>query len=492
MKRQIFIHLGDATLSGDMPEDVHWVVKEPDNALSPLFHGDLKTASNHAYGCRVVVFVSGVEVLLTQVELPNMNRQKLLKAIPFALEEQLASDVDDLHFAVGERDKVDQISCAIVERNIIEKWLQGLNDAGIQPDVVSTEVFGVPYEENVWTLLVKRASKESGAKAILRNNPQAGMALDVANVVPLLRASLESLAEELRPKKLHVVLCDESRSIDPALAEDVTVKASSIAVVDEAVGEDARGSSDAPQKNRKSISDIEREHDELTTAISQLESLCPPMGIDVAIDHNDQSYLIYIAQQFNDTQCLNLLQGDYSRRERLEKLFRPWRPAVAIGLTWIVLQAGLVFADYQQLSKKDQMLRTQIEQIYRDAFPDSKNIVDPKLQMERGLAQLREQTNQSTDMFILLSKAGDVLSDTETLKIRTLRYKAETLDLDFEISDLQALDEFKLRLLNEADLIVDIQSASSREGKVESRMRISADAKLDASGKTNAKPDAKK
>ena len=489
MKRQIFIHLGDATLSGDMPEDVHWVVKEPGDAPSPLFHGDLKTASNHAHGCRVVVFVSGVEVLLTQVDLPNMNRQKLLKAIPFALEEQLASDIDDLHFAVGDRDLTDKVNCAIVERNIIEKWLHGLNDASIQPDVVSTEVFGVPYEEGTWTLMIKNASKETGAKAILRNNSQAGMALDVANVVPLLRASLESLSEDVRPKKLHVVVCDECLSDEAAPVLDAISQTSPAETPD---GEIIEDTDDDNEKTRQVVSAIEQRRDRFSGTIGQLESLCKSIGIEVEIDHNDQSYLVYIAQQFNSDQCLNLLQGDYSRRERLEKLFRPWRPAVAIGLTWMVLQAGLVFADYQSLSKKDQALRTQIEQIYRTAFPESKNIVDPKVQMERGLAELREKTNQTTDMFVLLSKAGDVLSDTETLTIRTLRYKGEALDLDFEISDLQALDELKLRLLSEAGLAVDIQSASSRKGSVESRMQISVAANQAASDKPNARPDVKK
>ena len=114
MKRQIFIHLGDPTLSGTMPDDVYWFVQEPGQTAGPVYHGDLKTAANHALGCRVVVFVSGVEVVLTDVALPNMNKQKLLKAIPFALEEQLASDVEDNHFAMGDRQQEDKVNVAIV------------------------------------------------------------------------------------------------------------------------------------------------------------------------------------------------------------------------------------------------------------------------------------------------------------------------------------------------------------------------------------------
>ena len=92
--------------------------------------------------------------------------------------------------------------------------------------------------------------------------------------------------------------------------------------------------------------------------------------------------------------------------------------------------------------------------------------------MEQKLNKLRETANQSTDMLVLLSKAGDVLSGTESLLIKKVRFKNETLDLDFEISDLQSLDQLKARLTKETDLLVDIQSASSKKGKVESRMQL--------------------
>ena len=444
MKRQIFIHLGDPSLSGTMPDDVYWFVQEPGQIAGAVYHGDLKTAANHALGCRVVVFVSGVEVVLTDVALPNMNKQKLLKAIPFALEEQLASDVEDNHFAMGDRQQEDKVNVAIVERNIIEMWLQGLNDVGIQPDVLTTEVLGVPYADKTWTLLLKSADKQSKSKAILRNNLQSGIALDVANVIPLLRSMLESTLEGQGPDKLNVIVCDTG-SIEPDAVPD------------------------SPQQDpAASMSD------EQQVIVSQLESLGEQMTIDVEVDQAEQSFLIYLAHQFEELKSINLLQGDYSRRERLEKMFRPWFPAAGIAAVWLLLQIGLMIFDYQKLATRNFDLRSQITKVYQDAFPESKNIVDPKRQMEQKLAELRKQTNQTTDMFVLLAKAGEVLGDTDTLLIRTLRFKEETLDLDFEISDLQSLDELKIRLTKETDLDVNIQSASSKKGKVESRMQLKA------------------
>lgn len=442
MKRQIFIHLGDPTLSGEMPDQVYWCVKSDEDTVAPVYQGDLKTASNHAMGCRVIVIVSGVEVVLTDVALPNMNRQKLLKAIPFALEEQLANDVEDNHFAVGERQKEDAVNVAIVERKIMEMWLNGLKDVGIQPDVLTTEIMGVPYEENCWTILLKSADKQSKSKAILRTNLQSGIALDIANVEPLMNSMFESLGEANRPQRLNIITCDGSGS----------------------------SSTNEPSAEPKVPA-------QMAAVASLLEKLGSKFSISIDIQHAQQPFLTYLSNKYVETNSINLLQGEYSRRERLEKQLRPWIPAAAIAAIWLLLQFGLMVFEHQKLATKVFAIRAQAENIYREVFPDAKNVPDPKSQMEQKLVELREAANQSTDILVLLSKAGDVLSDTNSLIIRTLRFKDETLDMDFEISDLASLDNLKDRLTRETDLAVDIQSASSKKGKVESRMQLKVETK---------------
>ena len=445
MKRQIFIHLGDPTLSGDMPDQVYWCVKSEEDTVAPVYQGDLKTAANHALGCRVIVMVSGVEVVLTDVALPAMNRQKLLKAIPFALEEQLANDVEDNHFAVGEREKEDSINVAIVERKIMEMWLNGLKDVGIQPDVVTTEIMGVPYEENCWTVLLKSADKQSKSKAILRTNLQSGIALDIANVEPLMNSMLESMGDTDKPERLNVVTCDGSGS-EVGAAESQGAAESKVSA-------------------------------QMAAVAQQLEKLGSKFSITVNVDHAQQPFLNFLSNEYVEAKSINLLQGDYSRRERLEKQLRPWIPAAAMAAIWLLLQFGLMVFEHQKLASKVLAVNSKAEDIYREVFPDAKNVPDPKGQMERKLVELREAANQSTDILVLLSKAGDVLSDTNSLLIRTLRFKDETLDLDFEISDLASLDTLKDRLTRETDLVVDIQSASSKKGKVESRMQLKVETK---------------
>ena len=48
--------------------------------------GSLVNAAAESGGLRVTVLVPGTECLLSRVEIPGRNRQKLLRAVPFALE----------------------------------------------------------------------------------------------------------------------------------------------------------------------------------------------------------------------------------------------------------------------------------------------------------------------------------------------------------------------------------------------------------------------
>ena len=132
---------------------------------------------------------------------------------------------------------------------------------------------------------------------------------------------------------------------------------------------------------------------------------------------------------------------------------------------------------FYQLSNKDQQLSEQIIATYKSAFPDAKNIPNPKIQMERALQKLQKGGGDEGNWFELLARTGEVISDTKTMKLRSIRYKDDKMDLDIEISDLASLDELKARLTKQAELEVEIVSASARGGKVDSRLQVQLGAK---------------
>ncbi|MGA9422827.1 MAG: type II secretion system protein GspL [Rhodanobacteraceae bacterium] len=86
----------------------------------------------------VVVLVPADQVLLTRATLHARNRAQLQKAVPFAIEDQLLTPVEDLHFAMTPGD-ADEIGVAVVSRATLRAWLDHLAEAGIQPDRIVPE-----------------------------------------------------------------------------------------------------------------------------------------------------------------------------------------------------------------------------------------------------------------------------------------------------------------------------------------------------------------
>ena len=57
-----------------------------------------------ATGRRVAVILPASEVLATDSDAPAKSAAKLAQVIPYALEERVADEIENLHFAIGDRD----------------------------------------------------------------------------------------------------------------------------------------------------------------------------------------------------------------------------------------------------------------------------------------------------------------------------------------------------------------------------------------------------
>ena len=180
-----------------------------------------------------------------------------------------------------------------------------------------------------------------------------------------------------------------------------------------------------------------------------------------------------MAQGFDESNAINLLQGDYSHKEQVGKMLRPWRTAIILGAAWLLLQVGSFITDYSRLSSLAEEQQAEITSIFKQAMPGSRLVPGSEKElMVRTLAKLKGGGGSNNGLLELLAQAGKIIKDTNGVSLRTLRFKGNKLDVDMNLPDLQALDKFKQRLKQEAKLSVEIISASSRNGKVEARLSI--------------------
>jgi general secretion pathway protein L len=117
-----------------------------------------------------------------------------LRAIPYALEESLASDVDSLHFALGRVLDDDRYPVAVVKRSTMDAWGECLRDAGISAHQWVPDHLALPRADG-WSVLVE------GDEVLVRSGDYSGFACDTTTLPTLV--SMLSAREEL-PEQAHV------------------------------------------------------------------------------------------------------------------------------------------------------------------------------------------------------------------------------------------------------------------------------------------------
>src|SRR3990172_6852919 len=97
--------------------------------------GELSNAVAMSAGRRVVLIVPGEDVVLTEVALPAQKRHKILRVVPYALEDQVADEVENLHFAIGPQLEGGSYPVAVVQRARLTQWLDHAAAAGLSADM---------------------------------------------------------------------------------------------------------------------------------------------------------------------------------------------------------------------------------------------------------------------------------------------------------------------------------------------------------------------
>src|ERR1700676_4622126 len=121
-------------------EETEWLTLDENGAPPTRQRGSLTLAAAVWRSGKIVVLAPAAQILLAEPELPPGSGAKLARAVPFALEEQLTEDVDQLSFAIGRRRPNGGTPVAAVSRAVLQGWISDLNAAGLQPLAIYPDI----------------------------------------------------------------------------------------------------------------------------------------------------------------------------------------------------------------------------------------------------------------------------------------------------------------------------------------------------------------
>ncbi len=159
------------------PTEWQWLHESQDRTIQSGDINALATAFAAGPAADIVLVVPAEDLLLHRVDVPARSRKQLRQATPYALEDALAAPVETLHFAFDRRGGDAGTAVAVVDRQLLQSWLDALKAAGITPDRAVAETQLIPWQTGSDALsIVSDTGPAGNGRCLLRwADDQAGV-----------------------------------------------------------------------------------------------------------------------------------------------------------------------------------------------------------------------------------------------------------------------------------------------------------------------------
>ena len=397
---------------------VEWVLVDSNGTRrSGVSSGNLEQAAIEVGDHAVIALVPAEDVLLTTVHIPARSSAKIRTALPFALEENLADDVEDLHFAMGDKQENNRLPVAVVAREKMSRWLERLNEVGIVPVILAAENHGLAKIPGTLSVLVddKTTMFNDGADA-------------------------EFSMQDVKPSEVLVIAgqLGETQQEDGEDSGHLVVFCTS------------------EQDENLSHDWIALRHELHSVDVNVLpDGVLPKLAVTVAAGHG-----------------INLLQGLYGKKTEYGTLLRPWKIAALLLLGLTVVGMAMKGVGYYQLLQDEATLRAQFNAEYRLLRPgDTREIIDPVATVE----SLRRGAGASAAPQVFLPslrELGAALDANSGAAIEAISYRAGVVDLQLTAPDVATLDKIQKAVSASGRFQASIKSTNQVADKINGNIQI--------------------
>ncbi|NND90122.1 MAG: type II secretion system protein GspL [Granulosicoccus sp.] len=306
--------------------EVQWAESDDNGRLtSGVEYSTLEEVAVQVEGRRVTLVLPADDVLLAETVVPGGSVARAQQAIPYALEEQLADDVDELHFALGAKGRDDSYPVAVISLQMMDMVTGQCQAAGLRPSRIVPETLALPQLEGsspdirAWTALL------NDDQVVVRLDGNKGFATDPGMASIMLEGARAELAEEVTAS-LVIFRTDSART------------------------------------------------------------LSVPDSVDVELRPCDHRLALY-ASGLAGSPHINLLQGVYNPKKNFDKTWQPWRWSMALAACLCVALFAGQWLDVMALQKQESVLDAQISEAFEQALPGSR-MQRPRRQIQSALDEM--------------------------------------------------------------------------------------------------------
>jgi general secretion pathway protein L len=405
-------------------QPVHWIAVDSSGArLSAAAAGTLREAQADSGNREIIVLVPSAEVLTTCVDIPVRGGAKLQAALPFALEEFLADDIDKLHFAAGPRRSSGKTPVSVVGHDRIAAWIGMLADANIHASSIIADSYGLARIPGTISMLLVENQvfiNDGGDTELVMEDVSPGDALAAIGAM------------------------DDGAGVAGDDELDVTPSTRHLLVYCEA-------------------EDEERYQHDWIAIRQEME------GVDVKLLAD--GVLPRLAATVATGAGVNLLQGRYGAKKEYGGLFRPWRYAAMLLLALVVIGTAAKATDYFLLLRQEAALKQMFNAEYRQMSPGAPETEDPA----RVIDSLKRRIGTVTSVPLFLQSMEQLsraMQQNQEARIEAISYRAGVVDIRVTAPNVGVLVDIQKAVGQNGQFQATIQSTDQDDDKVSSRMQI--------------------
>ena len=394
----------------------------------------------------VRLLVPAERVLATAVSLPARTRRQLQRALPFAVEEKLAIDLDRVHIASSTL-RPDEVSrVRVVDPEYLDSALAKLRSIGLQVESVHSDADCLPLTSDITLLL-------DGDRALLRD--RSGRALACARAVAPMVVGIASSA--LRASATDVVSATVHVQVDAPLSpEEHTALVAALGNVAETEALDVHPVLDAMS---------------LLAGVRTPESRAAGRANgEVVATRATLGGISAVADRPIDLLPIDLLQGRYARPRATKGEWKLWKPVAVAALVLACVQPVLDAGRAWRLEKDADRIEAETAALYTSLFPGETVPVD----IRRAFAKrLGGDTASGVGFRPLLSAVAEVSSNTPGFELQSISYQRERDELALQVmtTSLSDLERFKTGFASRR-LVAEVSSAEQEQNRVRARLRV--------------------
>lgn len=306
-------------------------------------------AQNDLENVLLVGLIPGEEALFCAADIPAKQTRFVHQALPYAVEEQIAQDIEGVHLALGNRTEKG-FRVAAVDHGQMARWLalfsgwEHLKLEAIYPDAGL-----LPITDGGWSICL------DGETAMLASDHGEWLSIQASNLAMFAQTLALPPSDEV-VAEVPVTIYGTEQEFEHQQADINELKSSGRLTVREEILE-----------------------------LMPLE-------------------LLAHAHHHHRCQPINLCQGSYAIRSGKSSALGAWKPFIAVASVWFVIQIGVEVGMGYYHHEKAGQTREQAMAIYRQAFPnDSRTHAGNVRRVVEG--QLRQMQSDGPDAgFISLMK----------------------------------------------------------------------------------------